>query len=115
MFVVYYLDHVDCYKRADSDADIVGVYINEEKAYENAFQLQIKYLIDYDCIIEEDNVFFNDTTKTYKEKYDYIHHDSYNRDRLFGEPEFTMKPTSKFYFVKEIKNFSDSQSNEHTN
>ena len=110
MFIVYYIGHVDCYKRAESYGDIYGIYKNKEKAYEIAVRLQIDYFAGNFGLNKKDFNFLNDDSKTYSEKYEYIH-DYENEKSLFGESEFTMQPSCVIYHVKEIKDFGENSFN----
>ena len=107
MFIVYYIGHVDCYKRADSYGNIWGVYNSKEKAYEMAVRLQINYLEANFGIKKVDYKVLSAPNKSYEEKYNYIH--SYdNEESLFGYKEFTMHPTREIYYVEEVENFQDN-------
>ncbi len=103
-YVVYYIGHVDCYKRAESYGDICKVYKSEDKAYEFAVKSQIDYFARKFGISQKEFQYLNKTDISYKEKYNYIID---NFEDFFGEGEFTMQPSSIVFYVKKIETFDD--------
>ncbi len=103
-YVVYYIGHVDCYKRAESYGNICKVYKCEDKAYEFAVKSQIDYFAGNFGISQIGFEYLNKTGISYKEKYNYIID---NFEDFFGEPEFTMQPSCIVYYIEKFKNFGD--------
>ena len=99
VFVVYYYEHYDDYKRAESSGDVINVFTNEEDAYkcavDNFIKMFLYYEYEYDC-----SDFINNEL-SYKENYDIIKEKLYTD--ILPEAEYTMQPSYKNYFVKEFK------------
>lgn len=108
IFVVYYYEHYDDYKRAESFGDVVNVFLDEEEAYKcavNKFVDMFNEYInnygmnkfeDYDMLTNKQNILYS--ALSYKEKYNII------KDKLYSEilpdPEYSKQPTHINYFVK---------------
>ena len=110
VFVVYFFEHYDDYKRAESFGDVIDVFIDEEQAYkcavdkfiemfkENITSYGMEEFDDYDMLTNKENILYH--ALSYKEKYNII------KDKLYSEilpdAEYTMQPTHQNYFVKEF-------------
>lgn len=110
VFVVYFFEHYDDYKRAESFGDVVDVFLNKEQAYkcavdkfiemfnENITHYNMDVFEDYDMLTNKENILYH--TLSYIEKYNII------KDKLYSEilpqGEYTMQPTHRNYFVKEF-------------
>jgi len=110
VFVVYFFEHYDDYKKSKSFGDIIDVFSNEEQAYkcavdkfiemfnENITRYGMDEFEDYDMLTNRENILYH--TLSYKEKYDII------KDKLYSEMlpqgDYTMQPTHQNYFVKEF-------------
>ncbi len=103
-FIVQWVSHTDCYKRAETSALIKKVYQSEELAYSYAVKNQINYFRDHFGVKNEVFKILTDNKLSDKEKYNFIHE---NFELCFGEPEFTMQPTFDMYMVTEVKKFDD--------
>lgn len=103
-FIVQWVSHTDCYKRAETSALITKVYQSEELAYSYALKEQINYFCNYYGVKNEVFKVLNDDKLSDKEKYNFIHD---NFELCFGEAEFTMQPSFDMYVVTEVKNFDD--------
>ena len=104
MFIVYYIGHVDCYKRAESYGDIDKVFESEAKAYEYAVKMNCKQINDDFGMSKRDWIYMKNKNISYKSKYNYLLD---NFEAIYGEPEFTMQPSHTFYYIKKHKKFDD--------
>jgi len=106
VYVVYFYEHYDDYKRADSYADIVNIFTIEHEAYKCAVEKFVEMFIsyentdfeDFDTIANNQNILYH--TLSYKEKYDIIKDKLYTK--ILPEAEYTAQPTHHNYFVKEF-------------
>ena len=106
IYVVYYFEHYDDYKRAESFGDVLDVFTNEESAYAlavNCFIAMFKEnnltdFDDYDILVNKTNILYK--TLTFKEKYVMIKDKLY--DKILPPPDYTMQPTHQNYCVKEF-------------
>lgn len=88
-------DHVDCYKRAESSAYLVGLYNSEEKAYHIAVRGMLEGMWEHAVNQEEtlDTEPFA-SCSTWKDCFQQL------PEHPFGEPEFTMQASGSYYTVK---------------
>jgi len=110
-FIVQWVSHTDCYKRAETSALIEKVYKIEELAYSYALKNQIQYFRDHYGVKNEVFKILTDDKLSDKEKYNFIHE---NFELCFGEPEFTMQPSFDIYVVTEVEKFNDETFEEDT-
>lgn len=100
VWVVWMHLHEDDYKRAYSDSEPIGCYMDRYEAYKEAMKHNITYIRrdcekPYETYLEQllaiDNV---------ENQYEYmINH----FEELYGEPNYTMKPWHQLWRVKELK------------
>lgn len=104
IYVVLRVHHEDCYKRADSDADILGTFRQEEHALECALQD-----ISDNCDLDEDEqklkLFFQARKKkngikssTVEQKRNML--EAVQNIQSSRSGEYTMKPSGYFYSVE---------------
>ena len=104
MFIVYWVSHVDCYKRAESSGGIDKVFESKEKAYEYAVKKNCKEINDMFGMSKENWLCMKNPNITYQKKYDYLLE---KFEEIYGEPEFTMAPSHTFYHVQKHNKFDD--------
>lgn len=104
MFIVYWISHVDCYKRAESSGGIEKVFENKEKAYEYAVKKNCNEINNMFGMSKDNWLYMKNPDISYKKKYDYLLE---NFEEIYGEPEFTMAPSHTFYFIEKISKFGD--------
>ena len=105
MYIVYYISHTDCYKRADSTGGVVKSFENKDKAYELAVKENCREINNGYGMSKTHWKYMRDSKFNYCEKYSYLLD---NFENIYGEPEFTMAPSHTFFYVKFLKGFADN-------
>lgn len=104
VYVVLRIYHYDDYKRAESDANVCGVFKAPDDAYKFAIDNIIKHLPDYLHNYDEGGkpVAMEEVMAIYKEdiamkeKYEKITEKAW---KLLGEPQYTMQPSHEMFTV----------------
>lgn len=103
-YVVYYVDHMDDYKRVESNGGVVGVYFNKETAYEIALTKQLEEC--FQCAEGSDEKTINAWNAYLEEFPDPTSWERsfkrFDTEKWFGEPEFTAESGGIRYFVEEF-------------
>lgn len=94
IYVLYYENHTDCYKRGGSATIISGLFYSEEAAYEKAVK----------SIYMDENVISillvqMEPQETWKETYQWI---MAHEEQVYGRAEYTSRASGEYYYVEKF-------------